>query len=152
MKDEMEGQVTFADLGIWSGKMSQEPSVQTKEKTSRQSLKKSLKSQNRNVPICLRLSKVGGCDGQNQDVSMMRWENGQLLGDFTTASFGTSPSEEQESRLSQILEVSAHPKYSLSEKACAGILRRAKERGKELPEILRQALENQIQRGSDSEN
>ena len=33
-----------------------------------------------------------------------------------------------------------HPKYYLSKRACEGILRRAKERGKELPEILKQAL------------
>ena len=35
--------------------------------------------------------------------------------------------------LSQILEVRPHPKYYLSKKACLGILRRAKERGKPLP-------------------
>jgi hypothetical protein len=34
-------------------------------------------------------------------------------------------------------------KYYLSAKACQGILRRAKERGKELPEELRIALERQ---------
>ena len=37
----------------------------------------------------------------------------------------------------------AHPKYYLSAKACLGILRRAEKRGKELPEILRLALERQ---------
>ena len=34
-------------------------------------------------------------------------------------------------------------KYYLSPKACLGILRRASARGKELPEILRVALERQ---------
>jgi len=34
-------------------------------------------------------------------------------------------------------------KYFLSKKACEGILRRAKARGKELPEVLRRALEEQ---------
>jgi hypothetical protein len=33
------------------------------------------------------------------------------------------------------------PKYWLSAKACAGILRRASARGKDLPEALRVALE-----------
>jgi hypothetical protein len=43
--------------------------------------------------------------------------------------------------LSQILEANPHPKYSLSPKACQGILRRAEKRGKELPEMLQKALE-----------
>lgn len=34
-------------------------------------------------------------------------------------------------------------KYYLSSKACIGILRRASERGKELPEVLKRALERQ---------
>ena len=63
-------------------------------------------------------------------------------------SFGESPREENESHLSQILTDSAHPKYYLSEKACRGILNRAAKRGKVLPEILKQALENQIKNAS----
>lgn len=42
--------------------------------------------------------------------------------------------------LSQILEARPHPKYYLSKKACLGILRRAKERNKPLPEQLGWAL------------
>lgn len=42
--------------------------------------------------------------------------------------------------LSQILEARPHRKYYLSKKACLGILRRAKERGKELPPQLKAAL------------
>lgn len=53
-----------------------------------------------------------------------------------------------ESRLSQILTETAHPKYYLSEKACQGILNRANKRGKKLPEILQKALENQATRSS----
>ena len=37
------------------------------------------------------------------------------------------------------------PKYSLSAKACQGILRRANQRGKELPELLEMALVEQSQ-------
>ena len=44
------------------------------------------------------------------------------------------------STLSQILEVNAPEKYSLSRKACAGILRRAFRRGKRLPYMLLEAL------------
>jgi len=62
-------------------------------------------------------------------------------------SFGECPNEENASHLSQILEDSPHPKYSLSAKACLGILNRAEKRGKELPEILKKALIQQSQRG-----
>ena len=62
------------------------------------------------------------------------------LGDYTMRSFGASPREENESHLSQILEGSAHQKYALSATACAGILRRAERRKKELPQPLKAAL------------
>jgi hypothetical protein len=65
---------------------------------------------------------------------------GALLGEYSTHSFGESPSVAVESRLSQILEDNPHPKYYLSAKSCLGILRRAERRGKELPEMLKQAL------------
>jgi hypothetical protein len=42
--------------------------------------------------------------------------------------------------LSQILEADVPEKYSLSSKACEGILRRAAKRGKELPPMLQEAL------------
>ena len=45
--------------------------------------------------------------------------------------------------MSQILEATPQKKYYLSKTACLGILRRARERGKQLPEKLRQALEIQ---------
>ena len=55
-------------------------------------------------------------------------------------------------KLSDILEEGTVDKrYYLSAKACRGILNRADKRGKELPEILRAALENQIAR-SDPED
>lgn len=80
----------------------------------------------------------GGQDGLRPAAS---WEmGGQLLGEYTMRSFGEFPSEERESRLSQILEERPHPKYCLSARACQGILRRAEHRGKVLPEMLRTAL------------
>lgn len=69
--------------------------------------------------------------------------NGALLGAFSMLSFGECPSVENASHLSQILEASPHPKYSLSAKACLGIVRRAERRGKELPPLLKTALLNQ---------
>ena len=45
--------------------------------------------------------------------------------------------------LSSILEENAPERFCLSPKACQGILRRAEKRGKELPEVLRVALERQ---------
>jgi hypothetical protein len=56
---------------------------------------------------------------------------------------GPSHSGAAESSLSQILEAKPHPKYYLSPTACSGILRRAKARGKELPSVLKKALELQ---------
>ncbi len=58
-------------------------------------------------------------------------------------STGESPSAENASTLSQILQAGVPEKYYLSPKACLGILRRASARGKELPELLRKALERQ---------
>ncbi|WP_417092646.1 DNA cytosine methyltransferase [Intestinimonas timonensis] len=54
-----------------------------------------------------------------------------------------SPREEKESSLSQILQDDPPDKYYLTRKACLGILRRAFERGKELPRKLNRALEIQ---------
>lgn len=68
---------------------------------------------------------------------------GPLLGEYSMLSFGECPSVDVESHLSQILEDSPHPKYSLSAKACQGIIRRAERRGKPLPELLKAALEKQ---------
>ena len=73
---------------------------------------------------------------------------GQLPGEYTMHSFGESPSEERGSLLSQILEEEALPKYYLSARACQGILNRANKRGKKLPEILQEALENQVRMAS----
>ena len=51
--------------------------------------------------------------------------------------------EENASILSQILQDNVPEAYYLSPKACLGILRRASERGKELPAVLKKALEQQ---------
>ena len=62
-----------------------------------------------------------------------------------TLNIGECPNAAVESFLSRILQpmTDVPEKYYLSTKACRGILRRAQERGKELPEELRIALERQ---------
>ena len=140
-------QVQWSDLAGWSGKMSPELSAATGEKTSQPSLKKRSKSSNRKPPLFLCLTR----DGLQQDACPMWTENGALLGEYTMHSFGECPSEENVSRLSAILEDTPHPKYYLSAKACAGILRRAERRGKELPEPLKQVLIRQSQGASPQE-
>ena len=139
----MEDQITWQDLDTSFGKMCQELSQATEVKTSQQSSKKRSKSPSRKPPMCLCLKR----DGLNPDASTTRWADGVLLGEYTMHSFGESPREENVSRLSQILEDSAPQKYSLSAKACAGILNRAQKRGKELPPELKEALLRQCGSG-----
>ena len=64
-------------------------------------------------------------------------------GDASTLNTGVSPREENGSSLSRILQDNPLKRYYLTRKACLGILRRAAERGKELPEKLKWALEIQ---------
>lgn len=69
-------------------------------------------------------------------------QKGESHGASSTLNFSESPSVVKESSLSQVLIKGSIPqKYYLSAKACAGILRRAKMRGKTLPPSLRVALE-----------
>ena len=82
-------------------------------------------------------------DGLQQDACLTWTEDGALLGEYTMHSFGECPREENVSRLSAILEECPHQRYSLSAKACQGILNRAERRGKKLPEQLETALQFQ---------
>jgi hypothetical protein len=57
------------------------------------------------------------------------------------------PNDASACSLSQVLETGLiPPKFFLSAKACAGILRRAEKRGKELPPALLQALRQVAER------
>ena len=136
-----EEQVLTSDQDTWCGKTSQELSVPTKAQTSERSCKKQSKSSSRKPPLFLSLKKAG----QQQDASQeMIWEeNGALRGEYSMHSFGECPSVDVGSHLSQILEASPHPKYSLSAKACNGILTRAERRGKPLPPLLKATLQYQ---------
>jgi len=69
------------------------------------------------------------------------WETLSLYaGASSTLNTGASPKDAVASSLSQILQDSPPSRYYLSRKACLGILRRAYERGKELPPQLETAL------------
>lgn len=120
------------------GKTYPEPSAATEAKTSESSSKNSSKSSNRE-PRYHRLIKGNG------PTPTFTWEtDGALLTEFSTRNIGESPKDAVASTLSSILEANAPTKYSLSAKACEGILRRAERRGKELPEMLEIALKQQI--------
>lgn len=80
-------------------------------------------------------------DGQKAE--WLNYQTVQSLGELLTANIGASPNVAVGCTLSQILEVNAPQKYYLSPKACRGILRRAEKRGKELPPLLKAALEAQ---------
>ena len=85
-------------------------------------------------------------DGRTQE--WYEAESATFHGVCWTPSIGEYPSEERESTLWEIIELNAPAKYYLSPKACQGILNRAERRGKELPPVLKQALERQIRRAS----
>ena len=123
--------------GTQSTRMSQGSSPLTKARTLGLSSKQ-LSELKKKGCRCLRLKIT---DGQKRTYI---WEtDGAWLTEFLTLNTGASPNAEQESTLSEILLAKAPEKYSLSPKACLGILRRASARGKELPEVLKKALERQ---------
>jgi hypothetical protein len=62
--------------------------------------------------------------------------------EFSTLNGSEWPRDAVVCSLSDTLEIGAVPqRFYLSAKACAGILRRAEKRGKQLPEALKIALE-----------
>lgn len=69
-------------------------------------------------------------------------------GGSSTRNTGECPSVARESTLWQILQADAPEKYYLSARACEGILRRAERRGKALPSMLREALEEAVALGA----
>ena len=123
------------------GKTSPEPSVATKARTSASSAKSSSKSSSR-PPLCLKFRKTDG-----PTPTVIAETDGALLTEFLMLNTGPAPlNVGVASTLSSILEANAPVKYYLSAKACEGILRRAERRGKQLPEMLKTALEQMIER------
>ena len=135
LSEKCEGYHQISIQDLLSGKTSQEPSAVTKEKTSKPSSKRSATSAKTEGLLFLNLK------GESGNLLGVSWEMvGVLPGVSMMLNIGESPSEERGSTLSQILELNVPEKYSLSPKACAGILRRAEKRGKELPDMLKDAL------------
>ena len=116
------------------GKTLQELCQATKEKISGMLLKKSQK---------VKFQYLDLKDGQNQvwlEVTDVMWS-----GEYLMHNIGECPNQEKESYLWQILEPieEVAEKYYLSPKGCQGILRRAKEMKKQLPQTMKIALEQQ---------
>lgn len=89
--------------------------------------------------------------GKWATAGMVRVEGGRLtpLGESLMLNIGEYPNVENESTLSEILEDNVPEKYYLSPKACLGILRRAKNKGRKLPDNLRIALEQKVAEGGE---
>lgn len=169
MTEALDGQASLFDLGIWSGKMCPEHSAATSRMDSEISepcWKKLYASQNRDFLFLDCRTSRGGRKPEECSAT-----DGALLGEHTTLNTGVcrsadgvsawwltltdtpqgisylNVSEEPKipvpTKLSQILEERPDPKYNLTPKACAGILRRAERRGKKLPEVLKTVLELQ---------
>ena len=128
------------------GKTSPEHSAATVARTSASSAKSSLKLSSRE-PLCLRFHRRGG-----HMLTVTSETDGALAIAFSMLNTGESPSAAVESTLSSILEANVPERYYLSAKACEGILRRAERRGKELPPMLKAALEQMIEREKTTED
>ena len=135
----VEGQVSLFDPDLPCGKMYPAHTLPTKAETFKRSCKHSAKlgGQKQAMYLCL---KVGGGNIMGASWEMVT----HLPGKHWTLNTAEWLNEERESTLSQILEANAPEKYYLSSKACQGILRRAERRGKELPPMLKEALEEAV--------
>ena len=132
----IQGQISVFDLVSPFGRTYPELSTPIKAKTSKPSLKRS--------QACVREDyqflnlRSGAMPEAWLEV------DGALHGAPTMLNTGECPSVARESTLSQILEANVPEKYYLSAKACQGILRRAQTRGKTLPPMLKEALEEAV--------
>ena len=138
LKENVEGQISMFDLGIWSGKTCPEPSPQEnrKAKTSASSSKKYAELSA--VPY-LSLDLTPGAGNL---LGISEWElTSPWRGASSTLNTGPAPrSAEDVYTLSQILQDRVPRRYYLSKTACLGVLRRSEERGKPLPPMLEKAL------------
>lgn len=149
-------QMTLFDQDTWSGKMSPEPSALTKAETLRRFSKKPSASLNRKPP----------CSCPCERMAHKRMPRGRRMERCVESSrrsvWGTpdKPLPQRRRRISLVadLEEEPHPKYYLSGKACRGILTRAERRQKEIPALLKAALEMQAEQewseldGTESQN
>ena len=133
-------QISMYDLDTYCGRTSPEPfpAERPRAKISGSSSKKL--SELSAIPfMSLDLTPGhGNLLGESYWEMISPWRGGAL-----TLNTGVSPSDVKGSSLSQILQADPPTKYYLTPKACLGILRRASERGKELPKKLARALKIQ---------
>jgi len=134
---ELDGQDCLFDQDTYAGKMSLEysPPENPRAKTSASSKRRSSELSAINYQFLDLTPGAGNLLGESY------WETlSPYVGESLTLNTGASPKDAVESFLSQILEDSPPSRYYLSRKACLGMLRRASERGKELPPQLKTAL------------
>ena len=151
-------QPTLFDLIGYCGKTSRVPLDQeTREGQTFQPCSGNFPAlSNQMLPMFLSLRKDGATQEYYWSVA-----GGALLGELQMRNTGERPSETavqemcskwgphsvaEESRLSQILEDTPRRKYCLSPLAAKGILSRSQNRGKDMPNVLRTALETQANR------
>ena len=139
--NDSENQISLFDRDGWSGRTSQAhfQAERKKERTSGLSWRKLSELKYRPF-MYLDLTP-----GHGNLLGVYEWEIlSPWLGESSMLNTGPAPPNDVVvSSLWQILQVSVLPKYYLSRTACLGILRRAKERGKALPEQLEIALKLQ---------
>lgn len=139
-----DGQVMLFDPDLDAGKMCPVLSVRPPGMTSRRSSRSSCTLKNHSFMLLDLRPGAGNMLGPC-------WEYDPVwLGPPGTLNTSECPKGAVESSLSQILVATAPSRYYLSQAACLGILRRAEERGKELPWQLEQAL--RIQAGISAES
>ena len=133
----MDGQISMFGPDTESGKMSRAHSVPQAERISASSSRHSSRLKNHPCMLLDLRTGAGNMLGSYWEIDPV-W-----LGQLGTLNTSECPSGVVESSLWQILQPTAPLKYYLSPKACRGILRRAGERGKPLPEELYFALKIQ---------
>lgn len=134
---ELDGQDCLFDQDTCAGKMSPAyfPPETPRARTSASSWRRSLEL------VAVPYQFLDLTPGAGNLLGESYWE---MLSPYVGASLrlntGASPKDAIVCSLSQILEDSPPSRYYLSRTACLGILRRASERGKELPPQLKTAL------------
>lgn len=133
-KKQVDGQVSMFDRVLPHGRMSPERSPVRREKTSKSSLKSSYVLKNHTFMLLDLRPDAGNILGPC-------WEYDPVwLGPPGTLNTSECPKGVVGSSLSQILQAIVQLKYYLSRKACMGILKRSRKRGKPLPTQLKAAL------------
>ena len=130
-------QLSMFGQDLWYGKMFPAPLVQERQraKTSESFWRRS------SALTAIPFQSLDLTPGAGNLLGEFYWELiSPWRGGASTLNTGVSPRDAKESSLSQILQADPPLKYYLSPKACLGILRRAFERGKELPQKLERAL------------